>query len=94
MFKTLWKALRDTAQYFFPDTVPEQTLDDRYHEIYLKVRGAKTLGALIASRKSIRAFHRDVIDAKMEARFRTRVMEVNSLWDAKYKYWKLKTRGY
>lgn len=95
MLKKLWGRIRG---WFSTDSATTQLMYkelalNEYKSIVYTLRRADTLEKLLDTRKRIRKFQQLLIEGHLEYWGRVYIIDLNKLWNAKYKYWKNRARN-
>ena len=95
MLKNLWGRIRD---WFVGSSSNSQALyreliANEYKLILYALHRAHTLQQLMELRKRIREFQQLLIEGRLEYWGRSYVIDLNKLWNAKFRYWKDKARS-
>lgn len=96
MFKKLWGRIRNVMS-FIPESevyMSKEMMIAEYRSVLYAIHHAQNLQQLLHVRQRIRDFHQQLIENSLEIWGRKQVVELNRLWNAKFKYWKNKTRNH
>lgn len=95
MLKQLWNRIRG---WFEDNTenkelVYKELMINEYKSVLYDLQQAHNLQLLMEVRKRIRNFQQLLIESKLQLWGRNYIIDLNKLWNAKFKYWKNKTRN-
>lgn len=95
MFKKLWGRIRNVMSSIPESEVymSKEMMMNEYRSILYAIHHAQNLQQLLHVRQRIRDFHQLLIESSLETWGRNHVVELNRLWNAKFKYWKSKMRN-
>ena len=95
MVKNLWYRIRNwfTTHGSTNQILYQELALNEYKSILYTLHRADTLQQLMALRSRIRELQQLLIENRLEHWGRTYIIDLNKLWNAKFKYWKAKARS-
>ncbi len=95
MLKQLWNRIRG---WFEDNTenkelVYKELMINEYKSVLYDLQQAHNLQLLMEVRRRIRNFQQLLIESKLQLWGRNYIIDLNKLWNVKFKYWKNKTRN-
>lgn len=95
MLKNLWYRIRNLfSERPGTDQVLYQQLTvTEYKSILYALHRANTLQQLIELRTRIRELQQLLIESRLEYWGRPHIIDLNKLWNAKFRYWKTRARS-
>jgi hypothetical protein len=95
MLKNLWYRIR---RWFLESAssnniLYQELVVNEYKSILYALHRANTLQQLMELRTRIRELQQLLIESRLEYWGRPHIIDLNKLWNAKFKYWKTKARS-
>jgi len=95
MLSQFWNRIRNFFTEAENSSTPvyKQLIVNEYNSVLYVIHRAHTLQQLIDARKRLRQFQQLLIENRLELWGRKHTTDLNTLWNAKFIYWKNKQRN-